>query len=378
MSKTNNHFIPFHIPFVSGDESAELAACINSSGLSGQFYGEQAEAKIKMLTRASNALLTSSGTHALEIAAQICGIEPGDEVIMPSFNFVSSANAFVLAGAKLIFVDVDEDTMNVCPKAVEAAITKKTKAIVIVHYGGVACDLKSLKEIATDNELLLIEDAAHGIGAYWEDCHLGTVGDLGILSFHYTKNIQCGEGGALLINNPQFLGDAIVYREKGTNRGDYLSGKIDKYTWVAKGSSYTLSELNAAFLCRQLEWVEKVAEERGQIAAFYQNAIQKRDGFEIQKAPEYSKTNHHVFFLKCRSGVERRALSMRLKGVGVETAFHYVPLHSSPAGRRYGEFRGVDRFTTSGSACLLRLPVYPDLVGKERVAEEINRFTNES
>lgn len=312
-------------------------------------------------THTSKALLTTSCTHALEMAALLCDIQPGDEVIMPSYTFVSTANAFVLRGAKIVFVDIRPDTMNIDEKLIEAAITDKTKAIVPVHYAGVACEMDTILDIAERYNLKVVEDAAQGVHSFYKGKALGTFGDFGCYSFHETKNYSMGEGGALLIRNPQEGENAEIIREKGTNRSKFFRGQIDKYTWVDQGSSYLPSELNAAYLYAQLEMAEVINENRLATWRKYYDALKKLETagkIELPYVPEECRHNAHMFYIKCADIEERSNLIEILKQNEVMAVFHYVPLHSAPAGLKFGRFHGEDRFTTKESERLLRLPLY--------------------
>lgn len=325
------------------------------------------------------ALLTTSCTHALEMAAILINIQPGDEVIAPSYTFVSTVNAFVLRGAKIIFVDVRPDTMNIDETLIEAAITKDTKAIVPVHYAGVACEMDTIMEIAKRNNLYVIEDAAQGVMSTYNGKALGTIGDLGCFSFHETKNYSMGEGGALLIQNEKFLERAEIIREKGTNRSRFIRGQVDKYTWVDIGSSYLPSELNAAYLLAQLEEAHKINDDRLNSWDIYNNSLkhlEEKGYIELPYIPVDCEHNAHMFYIKCRDIEERSRLIEFLKEHDVLTVFHYIPLHTANAGLKYGEFVGEDRFTTSESERLLRLPIYYGLKEKEtkNVCDLINEF----
>lgn len=311
--------------------------------------------------QAQKVLLTTSCTHALELAAMLCDIQPGDEVIMPSYTFVSTANAFALRGAKIVFVDIRPDTMNLDERLIEAAITPRTKVIVPVHYAGVACEMDAILDIARRRHLLVVEDAAQGVMSDYHGRALGTLGDLGCYSFHETKNYSMGEGGALVINRPELAERAEILREKGTNRSRFLRGQIDKYTWVDIGSSYLPSELNAAYLYAQLEAADAINENRLESWAAYQEALAplREDGLvELPTVPNGCRHNGHMFYIKVRDLEQRTALIQFLKERGIGTAFHYVPLHSSPAGTARSVFHGKDCYTTRESERLLRLPLY--------------------
>lgn len=307
------------------------------------------------------ALLTTSGTAALEMAALLCGIEEGDEVILPSYTFSSTATAFVLAGARLVFVDIRPDTMNIDESKIEAAITDRTKVIVPVHYAGVGCDMEKIMNIAQRYGLKVVEDAAQGIMSSYRDKALGTFGDFGCFSFHETKNYSMGEGGALLINNPAYNDQAEILREKGTNRARFFRGQVDKYTWVDYGSSYLPSDMNAAYLWAQLEQADRINDNRLEMWNRYYDAFAKYangEGLSLPVIPDECTHNAHMFYVKLADLDERTAFIQHLKDNGVQATFHYVPLHSSPAGRKYGAFSGADEFTTQESERLVRLPLY--------------------
>lgn len=368
MSKT----IPFNIPYLSGEEEQYVQQAIQRRNLAGDGpFTKKCQILLEDFTKSPNVLLTTSCTHALELSALLCNIQPGDEVIMSSFTFVSSANAFVLRGAKIVFVDIRPDTMNIDEQKIEAAITDKTKAILVMHYAGVACAMNEIMEIADRYHLFVIEDAAQCIDAYYHEQHLGTIGHLGAFSFHSTKNIHCGEGGALLINDKKLIERAEIIREKGTNRKSFLRGEVDKYSWVDIGSSYLMSELNAAFLYAQLLKIKEVTQKRLAIWEQYFKALDGL-GFEINKTAY--QHNGHLFFIKTKNKEERSRLIRSLKSKLINTAFHYVPLHSSKAGKRLGQFHGQDKFTTKESERLLRLPLYYDLEEGSVIVEFINQF----
>ena len=333
-------------------------------------------------TGTKKALLTTSCTHATELAAILSEIQPGDEVIMPAYTFVSTADAFVLRGAKAVFVDIRPDTMNIDEKLIENAITDKTKAIVPVHYAGVSCEMDTILAIAKKYHLLVIEDAAQGVMSSYKGKALGTMGDYGCYSFHETKNYSMGEGGALLIRDEKNVENAEIVREKGTNRSKFFRGQIDKYTWVEAGSSYLPSELNAAYLYAQLEQAEEINEKRLSIWNRYWDGLGKlADEEKIVRptVPEGCVHNAHMFYLKARNLEERTALISYLKEQGIQAVFHYIPLHTAPAGKRYGIFAGEDRYTTSESERLVRLPLFYDLTLEQAddIIDRINAFYEE-
>ncbi|MGV1060032.1 dTDP-4-amino-4,6-dideoxygalactose transaminase [Clostridium perfringens] len=306
-------------------------------------------------------LLTTSCTHALEMAAILSDIKPGDEVIAPSFTFVSTVNAFVLRGAKIVFVDIRPDTMNINEELIENAITEKTKVIVPVHYAGVACKMDKIIEIAKKYNLIVVEDAAQAVNAKYKDRYLGTIGDFGCFSFHETKNYSMGEGGALLIKNKNFIERAEIIREKGTDRSKFFRGQIDKYSWVDMGSSFLPSELNAAYLYAQLEVADEINNDRLNSWNLYLNGLnelEKKGLIELPFIPKDCKHNAHMFYIKVRDLEERSSLIKYLKEKNILSVFHYIPLHSSKAGKNFGRFNGEDIYTTKESERLLRLPLY--------------------
>lgn len=324
-------------------------------------------------------LLTTSCTHALEMASILANIKEGDEVITTSFTFVSTVNAFVLRGAKIVFVDIRPDTMNIDENLIEDAITEKTKVIVPVHYAGVACEMDKIMEIAKKYNLIVIEDAAQGAMSKYKEKALGTIGDFGCFSFHETKNYSMGEGGALLIRNNNFSERAEIIREKGTDRSKFFRGQVDKYTWVDMGSSYLPSELNAAYLYAQLENADEINENRLKSWNIYEKNLKELEDKKILELPKISKEcthNAHMFYIKCKNLEERSRLIESLKENEVSSVFHYIPLHTAEAGKRFGRFNGKDIFTTKESERLLRLPMYYGLKEKEiiHVCEKIKEF----
>ncbi len=361
--------IDFNIPPVAGNELIYIEQAIVNKKICGDGeFTKRCSQWIEERTGTSKALLTTSGTAALEMAALLCDLDPGDEVILPSFTFSSSANAFVLAGAKLVFVDIRPDTMNIDERKIEQAITDKTKVICVVHYAGVACDMDSIMEIAIRHGLKVVEDAAQGVMSTYKGRALGTIGDFGCYSFHETKNYSMGEGGALLISSPALVERAEILREKGTNRSRFLRGQVDKYTWVDYGSSYLPSDMNAAYLWAQLEVVQDINQSR--LDAWYQydegfRLLEERGAIQRPSIPADCVHNAHMYYLKCADIEERTALISHLKNRGIGSAFHYVPLHSSPAGKRFGRFDGVDEFTTKESGRLVRLPMYYGLSAED-------------
>jgi dTDP-4-amino-4,6-dideoxygalactose transaminase len=318
---------------------------------------------------AEKVLLTTSGTSALEMAAVLCDLKPGDEVILPSFTFSSTATAFQAVGATLVFVDVRPDTMNLDENKIEAAITDRTRVIVPVHYAGVGCEMDAIIRIARRHNLLVVEDAAQGVMSTYSGRYLGTIGTFGCYSFHETKNYSMGEGGAIVINNPEYIDRAEIIREKGTNRQRFFRGQVDKYTWVDRGSSYLQSDLNAAYLWAQLEQADKINDNRLATWQFYWDNLKPladAGRIELPSIPASCTHNAHMFWLKCADLQERTAFIKYLKERGVQATFHYIPLHSSPAGLRFGRFSGEDEYTTKESDRLVRLPMYYDLAPEDR------------
>lgn len=354
--------IHFNIPPVVGDELKYIEVAIKNHKICGDGeFTKKCSRWIEETTHTAKALLTTSCTHSLELAAILANIKEGDEVIMPSYTFVSTADAFVLRGAKIIFVDIRPDTMNIDERLIEEAVTEKTKAIVPVHYAGVGCNMDKICDIAEKYNLFVIEDAAQGVHAYYKNKALGAIGDYGCFSFHETKNYSMGEGGALLIKNHRNAVRAEIIREKGTNRSQFFRGQVDKYTWMDLGSSYLPSELNAAYLWAQLSVEEKIYNNRMESWNQYWSGLQvlKEAGkIELQTIPEECRHNAHMFYIKAKDLDERTRLITYLKEQGIQAVFHYIPLHTAPAGKKYGEFRGEDIYTTKESERLLRLPLY--------------------
>ena len=303
------------------------------------------------------------------MAMLLCDLKEGDEVILPSYTFSSTATSVVLTGAKLVFVDIRPDTMNIDEKKIEAAITDKTKAIVAVHYAGVACEMDSLMEIAKRYGLKVVEDAAQGVMSTYKGKALGTIGDFGCYSFHETKNYSMGEGGALVINNPEYNERAEILREKGTNRAKFFRGQVDKYTWVDYGSSYLPSDMNAAYLWAQLEQADEINQDRMDTWNYYYNELkylQEKGMVELPVIPEECIHNAHMFYVKLKNLSERTEFITYLRDKGVQSTFHYIPLHSAPAGEKFGRFHGEDQFTTSESERLTRLPMYYGIGEQDR------------
>ncbi len=362
--------IPFNVPPCVGSEEKYIAEAISNHKLCGDGeFTKKCNAKLEEMTGTSKALLTTSCTHATEMAAILSDIKPGDEVIMPSYTFVSTANAFVLRGATAVFVDIRPDTMNIDETKIEEAITEKTKAIVPVHYAGVSCEMDTIMEIAKRHNLKVIEDAAQGIMSTYKGKPLGTIGDYGCFSFHETKNISMGEGGALLIANPADIEEAEIVREKGTNRSKFFRGEIDKYSWVEAGSSYLPSELNAAYLWGELECADDIYQNRMDTWLYYHRELEeleKKGKIERPVIPDDCVHNAHMYYIKAKDLEERTRLLAYLKENGVAAVFHYIPLHSAAAGMKYGRFSGEDQYTTKESERLLRLPLYYGMKEEDR------------
>ena len=372
--------IYFNLPPVVGSEIEMIQDAIQLRKISGDGkYTHMCNEWIKEKTNAAGVLLTTSCTHATELAAILCDIKPGDEVIMPAYTFVSTADAFVLRGAKAIFVDIRPDTMNIDENLIEEAVTEKTRAIVPVHYAGVSCNMDKIMEIAKKHNLYVIEDAAQGMMASYKGQQLGTIGDIGCYSFHETKNYSMGEGGAILLKDGNMLEEAEIIREKGTNRSKYFRGQIDKYTWVAAGSSYLPSELNAAYLWAQLLKADEIYDNRmASWRRYYEefNELAESGFIELPSIPEDCVHNAHMFYIKSKDLEERTRLISYLKENGIMAVFHYIPLHTAPAGKKYGEFRGEDRYTTIESERLVRLPLYYGLSEQDqsKVIEGVKKF----
>ena len=372
--------IRFNVPPYVGKETEYMKAAIDSHKICGDGeFTKRCNAWIEEHTGTAKALLTTSGTQALEMAALLSDIQPGDEVILPSYTFVSTANAFVLRGAKLVFVDIRPDTMNIDEKLIEDAITDKTRAIVPVHYAGVGCEMDTIMDIAKKHNLVVVEDAAQGVNAFYKGRALGSIGDYGCFSFHETKNYSMGEGGAILINRPEQIEDAEIIREKGTDRSRFFRGQVDKYTWVNIGSSFLPSDINAAYLMAQLEMADEINENRLQSWARYNEGLQDlaQEGvIELPYIPEECAHNAHMFYIKTKDMEERKALISYLKERDIAAVFHYVPLHSAPAGLRFGRFHGEDRYTTKESERLLRLPMYYNLSesDQQKVIDAVHGF----
>lgn len=372
--------IPFNIPPYIGGEIKYIKEAIAAHKICGDGqFTKKCNNWIEQRTGISKALLTTSCTHALEMAAILSDVEPGDEVIMSSYTFVSTADAFVQRGARIVFVDIRPDTMNIDEKLIEEAITEKTKVIVPVHYAGVACEMDTINNIAKKYNLKVVEDAAQGIMSTYKRKALGTLGDFGCYSFHETKNFSMGEGGALLIKDIEYVEKAEIIREKGTNRSKFFRGQIDKYTWVDYGSSYLPSELNEAYLWAQLEKADEINNQRLGAWDLYNEGLKSiadKGKIELPYIPQECVHNAHMFYIKAKDLEERTKLINYLKENKIMAVFHYIPLHSSPAGQRFGRFNGDDKYTTRESERLLRLPLYYGLERDkvEYIIEKIREF----
>lgn len=361
--------ISFNVPPYTGKELDYIKIAVENQKICGDGqFTKKCNEWIEQKTGTTKALLTTSCTHATEMAALLCDIKEGDEVIMPSYTFVSTADAFVLRGAVPVFVDVRPDTMNIDENLIEAAITERTKAIVPVHYAGVSCEMDKIMELAEKYNLVVIEDAAQGIMSTYKGQALGTIGDYGAFSFHETKNYSMGEGGALLIKDAANVEKAEILREKGTNRSKFFRGQIDKYTWVEFGSSYLPSDMNAAYLYAQLEMAEEINDARLAIWNQYYDGLSelKEAGkIDLPFVPEHCVHNAHMFYIKAKDLEERTAFIDFMKANGILSVFHYIPLHTAPAGLKYGRFHGEDVYTTKESERLARLPLYYGLKEEE-------------
>ena len=372
--------INFNVPPYIDTALDYIKECVANQKICGDgAYTKKCNEWLEKNTGARKALLTTSCTHATELAAILCGVGPGDEVIMPSYTFVSTADAFVLRGAVPVFVDIRPDTMNIDEKKIEAAITPKTKGIVPVHYAGVACEMDTIMDIAKRHGLWVVEDAAQGIMSTYKGKALGTFGNFGALSFHETKNYSMGEGGALLIRDEKDIENAEIIREKGTNRSKFFRGQIDKYTWVDQGSSYLPSDMNAAYLYAQLEVADKINDARLKCwNKYYEKLSSLRDAgkIELPTVPEGCVHNAHMFYIKAADIEERTALISFLKKNEILSVFHYIPLHTAPAGMKFGRFDGKDEYTTRESERLARLPLYYGLKDEqvEYICEKVNEF----
>ena len=378
-SSTNVYSIPFNRPFLTGREVEYILDAVQSGKISGNGkYTVNCQKLLEKQYGFQKVLLTTSCTDALEMSALLAGISPGDEVILPSYTFVSTANAFALRGARLVFADCQETHPNLDPQHVESLITPRTKAVVLVHYAGVACEMGHFKKICNENKLYLIEDAAHALDSYYKGVPLGSIGNLGTFSFHETKNIISGEGGALLINDPEMIERAEILWEKGTNRSAFEQGKSSYYTWVDLGSSYLPSDVISAFLYAQLERIREIQDKRKSLWYLYQKGLQnleQNDCLCLPYVPYYASVNGHMFYIVCKDTTLRQKLINYLKKKGILAIFHYIPLHSSPYAKQLGinvDLPNTDKF----SGCLLRLPLFYSMKLEEieYIIENINSF----
>lgn len=373
-----NH-IPFNRPYMTGKELYNIAEAHFNGRLAGDGpFTRRCHDRLEEVSGSGKALLTHSGSAALEMQSILAGIQPGDEVIMPSFTFVSTANAVVLRGGVPVFVDIRDDTLNIDEKLIEEAITPKTRAIAPVHYAGVGCEMDGIMDIARRHGLLVLEDAAQGFMAYYKDKMLGSIGDLGAISFHETKNITSGEGGALLVNNPDFKQRAEIIREKGTDRSRFFRGEVDKYTWQEAGSSYLPGEIIAAFLWAQLEEAEEIARARLKHWQYYHERLAPLENAGLLRRPiipEECTHNAHLYYVLLAPEIDRQKVLATLKSSGIGAVFHYVPLHTAPAGRKYARVSGELKNTDALSAQLVRLPLFCQITPEEqdKVLEVLER-----
>lgn len=372
--------IPFNMPPCTGKEIEYIKQAIASHKICGDGdFTKKCNKWLEDRFHAEKVMLTTSGSTALDMAFELCELKTGDEVILPSYTFSSTANAAVLCGARLVFVDIRPDTMNIDETKIEQAITDKTKVICCMHYAGVACEMDTIMDIARRHGLKVVEDAAQAVMSTYKGRALGTIGDFGCFSFHETKNYSMGEGGAIVINDPEYNENAEILREKGTNRAKFFRGQVDKYTWVDFGDSYLPSELNAAYLWAQLEIADQINEDRMQSwNAYYEalNPLADQHLIELPFIPDGCEHNAHMFYLKCKDLQERTALISYLKENDICAVFHYVPLHSAPAGYKFGRFDGEDQYTTKESERLVRLPMYYGLAKEDqkKVIEGVQTF----
>mgnify|MGYP004483540499 FL=1 len=372
--------IHFNIPPFTGKELDYMKEAVENHKICGDgSFTKKCDAWIEERFGTKKALLTTSGSTALDMAALLCGLQPGDEVILPSFTFSSTANSFVLAGAKLVFVDIRPDTMNIDENKIEAAITDKTRVICPVHYAGVACEMDKIMEIAKKYNLMVVEDAAQGVMSTYKGRALGTIGDFGCYSFHETKNYSAGEGGAILINNVDYIEKAEILREKGTNRAQFFRGQVAKYNWVDFGDSYLQSDLNAAYLWAQLEMADEINDNRLETWSSYYEAfkpLEEKGIIELPTIPTDCVHNAHMFYIKTKDLDTRQEFIKFMKDNEILCVFHYVPLHSAPAGLKFGRFNGIDEHTTSDSDRLVRLPMYYNIAKEDlnKVIEKTIEF----
>ena len=375
--------IHFNIPPYVGKEFEYMQEAVKNHKICGDGpFTQKCNEWLENRFGAKKVMLTTSGSSALDMAALLCGINPGDEVILPSFTFSSTANSFVLVGAKLVFVDIRPDTMNIDEKKIEEAITEKTKVICPVHYAGVACEMDTIMEIARRYNLMVVEDAAQGVMSTYKGRALGTIGDFGCYSFHETKNYSMGEGGAIVINNEKYVEKAEILREKGTNRSQFFRGQVAKYNWVGFGDSYLQSDLNAAYLWAQLQAADEINNNRLATWEVYLKsfeALADAGVIDVPTVPDGCVHNAHMFYIKCKDIETRQAYIKFMRDYDIMCVFHYVPLHSAPAGLKFGRFSGEDRYTTSESDKLVRLPLYYniDSVDQKKVIDSTLIFFDE-
>ncbi|MCI6582604.1 MAG: dTDP-4-amino-4,6-dideoxygalactose transaminase [Oscillospiraceae bacterium] len=371
--------ISFNVPPLVGTEFEYVKDAIDSHKICGDGkYTKKCNEWMEKTFNAQKVLLTTSGSTALDMALLMCDLKPGDEVILPSYTFSSTANSAVLAGAKLVFVDIRPDTMNIDEKKIESAVTDKTRVIIAMHYAGVSCEMDTIMDIARRHNLKVVEDAAQGVMSTYKGRYLGTIGDFGCYSFHETKNYSMGEGGAVVINNSAYNEKAEILREKGTNRSNFLRGQVDKYTWVDFGDSYLPSEMNAAYLWGQLEKANEINDNRLKTWNRYYNAfktLEESGKANLPVIPEDCKHNAHMFYVKLKDISVRTQFIEYLKKHGVYSVFHYIPLHSAPAGEKFGRFSGEDEYTTRESERLVRLPMYYGITDDD--VEKVIRVTME-
>lgn len=372
--------IHFNIPPFTGKEIDYMKEAVKNHKICGDGpFTKKCDKWMEDRFNAKKVLLTTSGSTALDMAALLCDLQPGDEVILPSFTFSSTANSFVLAGAKLVFVDIRPDTMNIDENKIEEAITDKTRVICPVHYAGVACEMDKIMEIAKKYNLMVVEDAAQGVMSTYKGRALGTIGDFGCYSFHETKNYSAGEGGAILINNADYIEKAEILREKGTNRAQFFRGQVAKYNWVDFGDSYLQSDLNAAYLWAQLETADEINDNRLETWKTYYEAfkpLKDKGVIELPTIPKDCVHNAHMFYIKTKDLDTRQEYIKFMKENDILCVFHYVPLHSAPAGLKFGRFNGIDEHTTSDSDRLVRLPMYYNIAKEDldKVIEKTIEF----
>lgn len=372
--------IRFNVPPFTGKETEYVKQAIDNMHICGDGeFTKKCNEWLEKKTGTAKALLTTSCTHALEMAALLCDVKEGDEVIMPSYTFVSTADAFVLRGAVPVFVDINPKTMNIDENLIEDAITDKTKVIAVVHYAGVSPDMDVIMDIAKHHNLMVVEDDAQGIMSTYKGKPLGTFGDYGCLSFHETKNYSMGEGGALLIKDPDKIVDAEILREKGTNRSQFYRGQVDKYRWMNYGSSYLPSDMNAAYLWAQLEIADVINDTRlDRWNQYYEGLsdLASAGKIELPYIPDYATHNGHMFYIKCKDLEERTAFIDFMKANDILTVFHYIPLHTAPAGEKFGRFHGEDKYTTVESERLVRLPMFYSLTKEQTdyIIEKVHEF----